>query len=133
MTRRTENSLVAIAAIVGAILVISIVWAIRPAYAHSWFTGKTDPVIGGQCCDGRDCIEIVDTDVMAVAGGYIYLPLDNGAGPVKDNPGFIAEARVQSSASFGYAICLGGGQYSTGSTSMTSPAFVRCFFAPSGF
>lgn len=115
--------------IFSAVLALSCV----TADAHSWFTGKTDPVIGGQCCDGRDCIEIDDTDVMAVAGGYIYLPLDNGVGPEKDNPGFIAAARVQSSASFSYAICLGGGQYSTGSTSTTAQMFIRCFFAPSGF
>jgi len=103
------------------------------AHAHSWFTGERDPVTNGLCCDNRDCMEIADTDVMSVAGGFIYLPIDNKTGPVDTNPGFIPSARVKSSKSFGYAICLGGGQYSTGSTSTTAPMFIRCFFAPSGF
>jgi hypothetical protein len=92
-----------------------------------------DPLSKVPCCDERDCIEIGFDKVIDVAGGYVYIPLDDGSGPNTDNPGFIPDARVLISKTDGYAICLGGGQYSTGNSSMTSPMFIRCFFAPSGF
>ena len=106
---------------------------IGPVASHSWFTGEKDPVTLNECCNDRDCFEIADTEVMAVAGGYLYLPLDSGAGPNEGNPGFVPAARVKASHSFGYAVCLGGGQHSTGWASTTTPTFIRCFFQPSGF
>lgn len=105
--------------------------SVAPAKAHSWFTGETDPVSGLNCCDDRDCFEIADTDVQSVAGGYVYRPFDDGSGPSQSNPGFVPAARVKSSHSYGYAVCIGGG--SAGMYGVAVQPFVRCFFAPSGF
>ena len=115
-----------------ALTIALLLTAQAQAHAHSWFTGETDPVTGLECCDNRDCVEIEDTDVRQVEGGYIYRPLDNKSGPVATNPGFVPSSRVKFSKSFGYAVCIGGG--GTGMYGGVAVAtYVRCFFAPSGF
>ena len=122
-------------AIVGAAApILSLMWG--EAQAHSWFKDSKDPVSGLGCCDNRDCVEIEDTDVMNVAGGYIFLPLDNSKGPNGDNPGFIPNNRVQQSKTSSYAVCIVGGDtpaYIPYGSVPAMPPQVRCFFAPSGF
>lgn len=112
-----------------ASVILAITWG--EARAHSWFEGIKDPVLNIECCDNRDCVEITDTDVMQIAGGYVYKPLDDGSGSSPTNPGFVPDNRILPSQSYGYAVCIGGG--GSGMYGVPVASYVRCFFAPSGF
>lgn len=82
------------------------------ARAHDWYTGTKDPVSGYSCCGGYDCAEVLDTDVRAIQGGYIYIPTSE----------FIENKRTQPARDWKYHRCefVGGAQ--AGET--------RCFFVP---
>lgn len=107
---------------------------VSPALAHSWYKGAIDPVHKWDCCNDKDCFVISETDVMRVAGGWIYLPFDNKKGPNESNPGFIGNDRVQSSLDLGYSVCVGGSSNGTAPIPYGSAPvqlmFVRCFFVP---
>lgn len=109
---------------------------VSPAWAHSWFKGAKDPVHGWECCNDKDCGAISDTDLMQVAGGWIYLPFDNKKGPNDSNPGFVSNDRIQYSTDFSYAVCIGGSGGTFPIPYGSAPVqqmFVRCLFIPGNF
>jgi len=135
LTNRLLAAMIAVCIMILVAAVIMLTGAGR-AHAHSWFKDSTDPISGLGCCDNRDCVEIEDTDVMQVAGGYVFLPMDNQKGPNDKNPGFIPNNRVQQSKTSSFAVCIVGGDtpaYIPYGSVPAMPPTIRCFFAPSGF
>lgn len=95
-----------------------------PAFAHSWYTGKTDPVTKVSCCGGTDCAPISADDVREVSGGYVYLPTGE----------FIEHARVQPAHDWEFHRCVflqDQMNWETGEILHRKGA-TRCFFAPPG-
>ena len=81
--------------------------------AHSWYSGRHDPVTGYECCDDKDC--------RVISPRYVE-PLPDGGFNIRTsskNRYFIPKDRVLESEDNRYHIC-------TSSPHMT----IRCFFAP---
>lgn len=56
-----------------AIVAIVSLMGMHQSYAHSWYTGKRDPVTGTSCCGGYDCGPIEKVEVRAVSDGWLIL------------------------------------------------------------
>lgn len=52
---------------------LAFVAGIQQSSAHSWYTGKRDPVTGTSCCGGYDCGPVEKVQVRAVSGGWLIL------------------------------------------------------------
>src|SRR5262245_55490942 len=80
---------------------------IGDAGAHSWYTGKTDPVLHRKCCGNRDCHALNDSDVRPAPGGGVFVrqpePYSRDDPPTGE--WFIPKERVQASEDNRYHIC----------------------------
>lgn len=101
-----------LAALVLATTLVYVVFSIRFAYAHDWYTGTKDPVSNLSCCGGYDCAPVTDSDVRPTHGGYIFLPTGE----------FIENERAQPAHDWQYHRCIFQSGKNAGQT--------RCFFIP---
>lgn len=72
---------------------------LNSAYAHSWYSGKRNPVSGLSCCNTTDCRAVGDDEVVYENGGYRWLNA-----PIPEN-GWIPQEQVQQSHDFQYHVC----------------------------
>jgi len=101
-----------------------------PAFAHSWYSEKTDPVTKRGCCGIRDCNKIVLTpeNYTPVDGGFRIRLTEEQAKQI--NPTrhdaldiFVPDNRVQPSETGDYHLCI------PNFNGVTYGDFY-CFFAP---
>ena len=107
-----------------ALLVLS-----TPAFAHDWYTGKTDPVTKRLCCGGSDCsmLRVEPGMLSGDASGYrLRMTAEQASkiNPYRKNPvdTIIPWERVQDSTDGNYHVCL--------PSYPMDPADFFCFFAP---
>ena len=120
--------------------VVSFMWLALAgnADAHDWYTGKTDPVLGYNCCGNKDCHPIDSSNVRATKGGYyVRLPRPAYMNEPQEGEWFIPRARVQEAADDRYHICERLTTfYRTITPHMKFDTYQRfgwtCFFAPMG-
>ncbi len=87
------------------------VWISMPASAHSWYTGKTNPVTGASCCNLTDCWAVEVGQVRSVGAGYTV----TFGGQVYS----IDHDQVQPSEDHQFHACIWGGE-------------LKCLFVPAG-
>jgi hypothetical protein len=95
-------------------MILGIVWMSNSAHAHSWYSGKTDPVFGGSCCGGSDCNKfaaIPDESITAEDDGYRIILTHEQAKTI--NPwatsginALVTYDRVQPSEDGNWHICI---------------------------
>jgi hypothetical protein len=109
------------------IALICSVWA-GDAYAHSWYSGKTDPVLHLECCGGHDCHPVTSSDVRSAPEGYyVRQPQPYSRNDPPTGEWFVPRDRVQSAPDDNYHICENlYPTYRVGKLRMRW----TCFFAP---
>src|SRR5580765_1616098 len=76
------------------------------ANAHSWYSGKTDPVLHLNCCSERDCHPIASRDVRSTRQGYyVKQPQPYARNDPPTGEWFIPWDRVQVAPDDRYHIC----------------------------
>lgn len=98
------------------------------ANAHSWYSGKTDPVLHLECCGGHDCHPVTSSDVRSAPEGYyVRQPQPYSRNVPPTGEWFVPRDRVQSSPDDNYHICENlYPTYRVGQLRMRW----TCFFAP---
>lgn len=81
------------------------------AAAHSWYTGKSNPVTGGGCCGVYDCFSVDASEIVPENDGYRWLKAPN------PDTGWISQAEVLLSEDNGWHVCWRAGR-------------LYCLFAP---
>jgi hypothetical protein len=83
------------------------------AHAHSWYSGKKDPVYGGSCCGGTDCATwtILPGELSAEEDGIrVRLPQERAKliNPYSQQPidALVKWDRVQPSEDGNWHLCL---------------------------
>ena len=100
------------------------------ANAHSWYSGKTDPVLHLKCCGDHDCHPIASSDVRATPDGYyVKQPKPYSRNDPPTGEWFVPRDRVQAAPDDQYHICeMLYPTYREGHNRMRW----MCFFAPRG-
>ena len=76
------------------------------ANAHSWYSGKTDPVLNLKCCGDHDCHPIASSDVRSTRQGYyVKQPKPYSQNDPPTGEWFIPWDRVQAAPDDRYHIC----------------------------
>lgn len=98
------------------------------ANAHSWYSGKTDPVLHLECCGGHDCHPVTSSDVRSTPEGYyVRQPQPYARNDPPTGEWFVPRDRVQSAPDDKYHICENlYPTYRVGKLRMRW----TCFFAP---
>lgn len=59
------------------LMCLLVVFHVKPARSHEFYTGSRNPVTGASCCGKADCVPIQPGDVRYSAGSITFLyPLD---------------------------------------------------------
>lgn len=95
-----------------SVLIAALLLSAAPALAHEPYTGLRDPVTGADCCNGRDCRPIPDSDVRLARNGYVVRTETTESGEQ-----FIPFERVLWSQDGQFHKCEWGGE-------------IKCFLAP---
>jgi hypothetical protein len=94
-------------------VLLALAFLAAPAFAHSWYSEKVDPVFRNSCCGGSDCgmWRIQEGEIMAERDGlHVRLSLDRSRliNPysVKPIDALVTWNRVQPSEDGNWHICI---------------------------
>ena len=113
----------------GRIALVCLVLA-GDASAHSWYSGRTDPLLHLKCCSDHDCHPVASSDVRSTPEGfYVRQPQPYSRNDPPTGEWFVPRDRVQSAPDDEYHICEN--LYPTFREGRYRMRWM-CFFAPRG-